>query len=597
MTGQFGNLGGQFGIQGGDQSQLLVTLIRQVVGRPKDWAPQYNPLTGQPLNPLDDSAGEAGLERDNNNLGYYPPALALVVKAPSRIHSRVSSVVISAPVADAGPAPGGRGALDGARGDRVLVKGKPKAGDVRVAADGDERGDKKKAPPDPRKIWQDALAQGVTQPGLIIATADYLALNNKWEHSTEFLKANLRNGVVVKPWVFQALAVSLRESGGSAEEIERAEVSSADLEPLDWHGYLQAAKSLSQDGHHARAIAFCRQAAALAPNVPYPYADAAGYAELARDAKAMEWAAGNLFRQDWPVNNRDLHNRAAQKLDSLARTLAKSDRKAEAQRLRKAVNAQRRRDLVIKLAWQGEADLDLKVLEPSGSTCWALNKQTVGGGTLLGDTLDNMTSETYVAARGFSGKYVVTVEKVWGRPLGNKAQLKIIRHQGTDDETEELVTIRMTSNLSKPIVVKLEDGRRTETAYVAPASALKPPASDKPALSSSNRVFQQLRNLADPEVTGVAKGGVSAGTYSLGRYAGSPRRFRGKTAPDPADRTVYQNKVQSFVKSAAEVTAQTVLSADRRSVRLSLTPVLAVAPGKAPAQVVSPIFPGAPRSP
>jgi hypothetical protein len=576
QIGQFGNLGGQFGIQGGDQSQILVTLIRQVVGRPKDWAPQFDPVTGQPINPLDDTAGEAGLERDNNNLGYYPPALALVVKAPSRIHSRVSSVVLTT-VGDGDGAPDGKGAVGGGRGRRGSR----------------DKLKKKGPPPDPRTIWKNALARGVDQPGLIIATADFLALNNKWDHATEFLKANLRQGVVIKPWVFQSLAVSMRESGASAEEIERAEVSAADIEPLDWHGYLQAARALSQDGHHARGIAFCRQAAALAPGLPHPYADAVGYAELAGDVKAMEWAAGNLLKQDWPVNNHALHTRATQKLEALVKALAKSDRKALAKRLRKAIDAHRRRDLVIKLAWQGEADLDLKVLEPTGSTCWALSKQTVGGGTLLGDTLDNMNSETYVAAQGFSGKYVVTVEKVWGRPLGNKAQLKIIHHQGTDDETEELITIRMNSNISKPIVVKLADGRRKETAYVAPAAAMKPPP-PREALASTNRIFQQLRNLANPEVTEVSRS-ISGGAGStLGRYAGS-RRFRGRSAVNPADRTVYQNKVSSFVKNAMDVTARTVLSADRRSVRVSLTPVFAGAPGKAPAQVVSPIFPGARR--
>src|SRR5439155_14012398 len=78
QLGQLGNLGGQFGLQGGNQSQLLITLIRQVVGRPKDWAVQYNPITGQPINPLDDEKADAGgLNQDNNNIGYYPPALAL----------------------------------------------------------------------------------------------------------------------------------------------------------------------------------------------------------------------------------------------------------------------------------------------------------------------------------------------------------------------------------------------------------------------------------------------------------------------------------------------------------------------------------------
>ena len=67
--------------QGGNQSQILLTVIRQVVGRPKDWLPRFDPITGQPLNPLDPMATELD---DGNQLGYYPPALALVVKGTTR---------------------------------------------------------------------------------------------------------------------------------------------------------------------------------------------------------------------------------------------------------------------------------------------------------------------------------------------------------------------------------------------------------------------------------------------------------------------------------------------------------------------------------
>ena len=33
------------------------------------------------------------------------------------------------------------------------------------------------------------------------------------------------------------------------------------------------------------------------------------------------------------------------------------------------------------------------------------------------------------------------IERVWGKPLGDKAQLKIIRYQGTPNEREELLTV------------------------------------------------------------------------------------------------------------------------------------------------------------
>ena len=573
--GQFGNLGGQFGLQGGNQSNILITLIRQVVGRPRDWAVNFDPVTGQPLNPLDDAmAAPEGLNQENNQLGFYPPAQALAVKASSTIHTRPSNLIIN-------PGMGGLGALD---------KRDPR---IKVAPARDERADL-----DPKKVWQDALAKGVNNPSLIIATADFLVLTKKFEHAVEFLKANLRQGIVVEPWVYKSLAIALRLSGGSAEDIERAEVSTADMAPKNGTGYLEAATALAHDEKYGLALAFCRQAALLEPGTPHAYEEALNYAELARDPKAMQWATGNILRQDWPVENHPLHARALQKIDSLAKILDQQGRKEELERLSSSVAGTRVRDLVVKLNWQGDADLDLHVLEPTGSMCSPLHRQTIGGGVLIGDSLADMTNETYLAAEGFSGEYEVEIEKIWGRPLNNKVQLKIIRHQGTPEEREELRTVVLKSHISQRIKLKLENGRRTETAYVAPASARKKPDVDLAELASPNKVFHQLRVMVDPEVTSVGRG-LSAGFGSQGQPVLPSQlkenKVRQSTTPDN-DRTLYQTRVKPFVQNALDVTAKAVISADRRYVRLSMTPVFNTVTGvRNVPVVVNPTIPGAPR--
>src|SRR5207247_2450808 len=108
--------------------------------------------------------------------------------------------------------------------------------------------------------------------GLIVACADFLATNGKWDHAAEFLKANLRQGIVVKPWVYESLAIALRESGGSPEEIERAEVSAAELEPMDAQGFLKASQAMAGQKRFDRAVAFCQQASQLEPGLVTPYA-------------------------------------------------------------------------------------------------------------------------------------------------------------------------------------------------------------------------------------------------------------------------------------------------------------------------------------
>ena len=118
----------------------------------------------------------------------------------------------------------------------------------------------------------------------------------------------------------------------------------------------------------------------------------------------------------------EAQDRSLQKIDSLVKLLEQQGRKEEAERLKNSVAGSRRRDLIIKLNWQGDVDLDLHVFEPTGSMCTPLSRQTIGGGVLMGDLLADMTSETYLAAEAFSGDYEVEIERVWGHPLNNKAQ-------------------------------------------------------------------------------------------------------------------------------------------------------------------------------
>ncbi|MHB1425055.1 MAG: hypothetical protein ACYC3I_17935 [Gemmataceae bacterium] len=572
QLGQFGNLGGQFGLQGGNQSQILLTLIRQVVGRTKDWAINYDPVTGQPVNPVEGDAVPEGLNMENNQLGFYPPAQALAVKASSTIHTRASNLIMNPNAVQA-----------------ALPRRNP---NIAVAGEHEERPDL-----DPRKVWQDALVKGVDNPSLIIATADFLVLAQKFDHAVEFLKANLRQGIVVEPWVYKSLALALRMSGGSTEDIERAEVSSADMEPKNGRGYLEAATALAQDEKYGLALAFCRQAALLEPGTPYAYEDALNYAELARDPKAMEWAAGNLLSHDWPVENKKLQDRSLQKIDALVKLLDQQGRKDEAERMKDAIAGSRQRDLVIKLNWQGGADLDLHVFEPSGSMCSPLHRQSIGGGVLIGDSLADMTGESYLAAEAFSGDYEIEIEKVWGHPLNNKVQVKIIRHQGTPEEREQLLTIELKSRHSERIKVKLEGGRRTETAYVPPPNAQKKTEPAPAELANPSKVFYQLRDLADPELTGVGRRPVSVGVFSQGQPVLPSQIKSGRTTPRAIpdnDRTLYQTRVKPFVQNALDVTASAVLSADRRSVRLSVTPVFntMTATQTAPV-VVNPTIPGA----
>ena len=88
QLGQFGNLGGQFGLQGGDQSSILVALITQVVA-PGEWG-RIIPANRAPgienLPPGAEQEDPLAVQRELlNQIGYYPPARALIIRGSSRM--------------------------------------------------------------------------------------------------------------------------------------------------------------------------------------------------------------------------------------------------------------------------------------------------------------------------------------------------------------------------------------------------------------------------------------------------------------------------------------------------------------------------------
>jgi tetratricopeptide (TPR) repeat protein len=600
QLGQLGNLGGQFGLQGGDQSQILITLIRQVIGTPADWSPlgvfqrpQVGAAVAVGATVEDEPAGDPNT---SGALGYYPPARALVVKGTSRIHTRAGGGLLGRP---GGPPAGGMGALDKAKKD-FLASGKnmdrnplDKLKDGAVAKTENKGGgsDAKTVAVsdlDAKTIWQEALAKGIRDPGLIIAVTDFLAQRGKFDHVAEFLKANLRQGIVVRPWVYEALAIALKESKGSIDDIERAQLSLIDIEPQDAQGYLRAAQAMKEAKRWDRAVAFCRQASILEPNSPFPYQEALLIADVSQDREAMEWAAGNLVSRDWPAESQELHQQAKEKMKGLAQVLRRRHQD-DAERMVANVDRLNERDLVIHLSWQGDADLDLEVKEPIGTLCSFIQRQTPGGGILIGDNLADLTRETYTAAQAFPGEYHITVRRIWGRPLGAKATLKIIEHQGTARQTIRQETVAFDDSYT--LKFNLKDGRRTSVARVPPPSvAPRPKTTMANAAKGGDQVLNKLRALANPDLdvnTGM-RGGMVATNARV-----EPPMPRTATL-STGNQLTYQVPVAPAGGNSLDLSAQVIMSPDRKSIQgVKLMPIFETIGKISSSPVVNtPVIPG-----
>lgn len=560
-VGQFGNLGGQFGIQGQTQEDALINLIVDVVAR-GEWKLTADPNNPNPLQ-LEELAGLT--PKMFNSIGYYGPARALLIRGSSRYHPN-SSVQLR---------PGGGMALGPGRpNDGALVIGpntpKPEKPDaVAQAADGPAVNPKITAQNlknidrnDPKKMWHQVIAATIEDPGVIVAASEFLMEFREPLHAAEVLKANLRKGLATSAWAHEALAVALQASQASAEEIERASTSVIDLEPQDGKAYLRAAKAEADLKNYSQAMAFCQRAADLAPDLPGAYANALVYAEKSDNVKTdvISWAAENLLRRDWPVDGIDYPRETKARLEKLAARFEQTGRAADAAPIRQLVQEQTQRDLVIELRWEGLADLDLVVSEPTGAICDATRKRTVGGGVMRADILEQTEtagldgsggrSEVYTAAQAFSGSYRVTVKRVLGRPLDDRAQIVVKRFVGTDREQTDYYPIDVRN--PAPIEFQLEGGSRTTLATL-------PTEEDELRLATTGTVLSA-------GASGLAAGGGSAGLVRGPAATNAP-------PPLPVVPEVQEARLPAAAPTGVDLRAAARVNPDRRTVRISVNPV------------------------
>jgi tetratricopeptide (TPR) repeat protein len=563
QLGQFGNLGGQFGIQGGDQSQLLMRLIFETVAK-GEWAnlPGVRPM---PANGDDDTPLITAAQL--NSLGYYPPARALVVRGTTRYHSAASIKLKKQGDGQArGPDPNGDRVVIGPDTPKnAAVPAPPKApaaaGSDKIAMTSpkvDAGVLRKNLGSDPKTMWSKAIDWTVTDPGLIVACAEFLMDFDEPAAAAEVLKGNLRKGLATDDWAHEALAVALQAAGASPAEVERAAVSAVDLDPAGARGYLKAAKAEAGLGDHDQAVRFCRRAARLSPDDPTPYANALAYAEFAADVRsdAVVWAADNLLGRDWGSRDGiDYHAEAAARLPKLEAKLRAAGR--DTAPLARAIADQAQRDLVVELLWQGNADLDLVVAEPTGSVCSATHTRTTGGGVLKGDVLEQQgdRSEVYTAARAFAGTYRVSVRQAFGRALGGTARLKVTKYKGTGKEQVDLIEVPVSGG--KPVAVTLDDGSRTTLAAVSEELNVQP-------------VEMRSETTGGPLTGGVS--GLGAGFGTAGSALASPTVTTGGP-PLPVVAEATEVRVPGISTNTADIRAAYKLNPDRKSYSVTVNPV------------------------
>ena len=312
----------------------------------------------------------------------------------------------------------------------------------------------------PAEFWNDYFRKDGAKPSAVAQRL--LALHKAGQH--EQVIAAIRAALIQgrsQPWMYDVLALSLKIAGRPKEEIERVLLSRVDFSAADVPSMLHSAACLTYFGAVPEALQLCRQASQLEPTHPEPYVRGLNLAKHLEDYEAIQWAVSGILTFAWTKDHAQLHRKAENAALDAQQAARKAGNEAAAASLERAVVEARKRDLVLRLTWSGNGDLDLVVEEPLGTVCSSANPWSRGGGVLLHDGYgpdQKNCYEEYVCAYGIPGDYRVRITHVSGSIVGSRAKLTIVRYRGTP--LEEVKTVSVP--LGKRVKLTLHHGRRKE---------------------------------------------------------------------------------------------------------------------------------------
>ncbi len=396
------------------------------------------------------------------------------------------------------------------------------------------------------KRWRDRFAADATSPEAIRQVVDDLIVSRQYEEVIACLEQAIIHAKI-QPWMYEVLAVCMEATGRPKSQIERVMLSSQDLISSDASSMMMLAAYLTRFERYERALELYRQAAHLEPHRPEPFLQALAIARRTRHAEAVVWSAPEVVAYAWGSDRVALRRDAEQAAADAIQQLVKAGKLSKALELQEAMRNARELDLVVRLDWNGQGDLDLLVTEPTGSVCSMDRPYTSGGGIFIHDGFGPNQArcyEEYVCPRAISGEYVLRVRHVWGDIVGKRARLTITRGKDTPREQTETQTV-VLGRTDQIVRTSVTQGRRVEADARVPDPARK---------QSGKRGSAQTAILAQIGNNGGGQIGVGQGLGGGGGNVG------------------YQ-PVVALINEGVTMSALATVSGDRRYVRITTAPV------------------------
>jgi hypothetical protein len=401
----------------------------------------------------------------------------------------------------------------------------------------------------------------------------------------DFLAAAILSGHV-QPWMHMAYAVALRATGGDQAEIERSLLSAADLADTP-EDMLLVADTLRRQGFEASALKLCKDVSAAYPYRREPFVMGLRLAEKLDDVEGLTWACRGILSQAWPKESAKIENDARLIARATHKMLVDQGRKEEADRFMNDLQKATAHDLLVRVSWTGDADVDIAVEEPSGTVCWSNTPNSPGGGTFLGDGFpgleskekeeDGILSETYVCPQGFSGTYRILIRRVWGNVTSGTVNIDVLSDIGRPSQRY----IRQQVDLSEKdamVLVAVKEGTRKSEVGEAQLAHLRDLRQRQ-----VDQVLGQFGNPNDPKVVEQFLADM-ANMQSLAYQSsvtGGSRPFYPGLVPGAAGGpfgfgrapAVGYMPVITVIPEGAMLFASAIVSSDRRYVRVTPNPM------------------------
>lgn len=404
----------------------------------------------------------------------------------------------------------------------------------------------------PNEQWFQYFKKRRPDPADVSKLVNSLHRAGQHDHVIAVIEGALANSQS-QSWMYDVLAMSMEIAGRPQDEIDRVLLSRIDFTTTDVSNMLYSAAFLVRLNGKKQALHLYRQASRIDATRPEPYILGLKLARELKDVAAVEWAVVGVMTHAWTRDREQRHLDAQDALADTVRELRESRRNDEADRLEQSLATASQRDLILRLEWSGDGELELEVEEPFGTTCSTLNPLSAGGGVIVhsgyGPKPENCHDE-YVCVKGGSGDYRAKIHYVAGNIVGKRCQLTVVRYRGTRDEIVRKISIPLDKP-TKIVCLSLHNGRREN---IGPEPTREETPSSSRRANRQNiiaRISRALRGGSGPGNGVPGGGGLPAGNFSAG---------------------VGYTPVIGLIREGVSLSASAVVSADRRYVRIALAP-------------------------